>query len=129
MSSTTQDVKSAATPGPSQVLKAFQATPASLIPLLLGLAALLAMFVGFGMQFFLISNGTASQKKIDVLQGQSLQTILAVALLSFLGLALYYAFNQVEKAFLYLFIFVMIQLMLLHVAIAVSLQQVEVVSQ
>ncbi len=124
MSTTTQ-----ALPKPDEVLKAFQATPASLIPLLLGLAALLAMFVGFGMQFFLIGNGTASQKKIDVLQGQSLQTILAVALLSFTGLAIYYAFNQVEKAFLYLFIFVMIQLIILHVAIVVSLQQVEVVSQ
>ena len=127
--SNSSTVSNSSKSNPSNEESSFQSIPA-MIPLFLGLASLAALFAGFGMQFSLIGHGTEAQKKIDIIQGQGLKTILAVALLSFIGLALYFKLNQVgDKAFLYLFILVMVQLMMLHVAISVSLEQVKLVTK
>jgi len=103
--------------------------PAMMIPLLLGLASLTALFVGFGMQFFLIGHGKSAKERIDPVMKNSVSTITAIALLSIVGIGLYYTLQKIDRPFFWLFMLVMIQLMLLHVAISASLYQVEIVNQ
>lgn len=102
--------------------------PAKMIPLLLGLASLTALFVGFGMQYFLIGHGKSAKERIDPLMKNSVSTITSIAVLSIIGVGLYYALQQIERPFFWLFVLVMIQLMFLHVALSASLYQVQITS-
>lgn len=103
--------------------------PAMMIPLLLGLASLTALFVGFGMQFFLIGHGKSARDRIDPVMRNSVSTITAVALLSIVGIAVYFMLQKIDRPFFWLFLLVMVQLMFLHVALSASLYQVEIVNQ
>jgi hypothetical protein len=111
------------------VVSALQSSqPAKMIPLLLGLASLTALFVGFGMQYFLIGHGKSAKERIDPLMKNSVSTITSIAVLSIIGVGLYYALQQIERPFFWLFVLVMIQLMFLHVALSASLYQVQITS-
>ncbi len=103
--------------------------PAMMIPLLLGLASLTALFVGFGMQYFLIGHGKSAKERIDPVMKNSVSTITSVAVLSIVGIGLYYYMQTIERPFFWLFVLVMVQLMFLHVALSASLYQVEIVNQ
>lgn len=103
--------------------------PAMMIPLLLGLASLTALFIGFGMQYFLVGHGKSAKERIDPIMKNSVSTISAVAVLSIVGISLYYYMQTIERPFFWLFVLVMIQLMFLHVALSASLYQVEIVNQ
>ena len=104
-------------------------SPAKTIPLILGMASLLALFVGFGMQYFLIGSGRSAQKTIDPLMENSASTIVGVAVIAILGLSIYYVLQTFEKPHFWLFMLVMVQLLFLHVALSASLYQVEIVSK
>lgn len=102
--------------------------PAKTIPLILGMSSLLALFVGFGMQYFLIGSGRSAQKTIDPLMEKSATTIAGVAVISILGISIYYILQTIEKPYFWLFMLVMVQLIFLHIALSASLYQVEIVS-
>jgi hypothetical protein len=104
-------------------------SPAKTIPLLLGISSLLALFVGFGMQYFLIGSGRSRQQTIDPLMKNSASTIVAIAAISVIGISLYYVLQNIERPFFWLFVLVMVQLVFLHIALSASLYQVEIVSE
>jgi len=104
-------------------------SPAKTIPLLLGISSLLALFVGFGMQYFLIGSGRSRQQTIDPLMKNSASTIVAIAAISVIGISLYYVLQTIERPFFWLFVLVMVQLVFLHIALSASLYQVEIVSE
>lgn len=103
-------------------------TPA-LIPTAIGVASLLALFIGFVMQFYLIGHGRSVQQKVDNVMKNTTITIIGVAFLSVFGVILYYIFNTVKEPYFWLFMLVMVQMFLLHIAISTSLYQVEIITK
>ncbi len=128
MKSTTEKLAGAVEQAKNTLLTLKTKTPA-LIPMSIGVASLLALFIGFVMQFYLIGHGRSVQQKVDDATKNTTITILGVGFLSVFGIILYYLFNTIEKPFFWLFMLVMVQMFLLHIAISTSLYQVEIVTK
>ncbi len=126
--SVTEKVTQAANATKDVLLTLKTKTPA-LIPTAIGAASLLALFIGFVMQFYLIGHGRSVQQKVDNVMKNTTITIVGVAFLSVFGIVLYYIFNTVKEPYFWLFMLVMVQMVLLHIAISTSLYQVEIITK